>query len=607
LFLCNKNKGIEHHRNFTLYTNLIASIHMRFWLPILLCFCYSLSTFSQNLEFTAQFYSESYGQKVMSIPNGKWFFAGKLYPGLWEEKEFTVIYGAIDENGGLFPFSPIENHDNSNALAIFQKDNGNYLVGAEDFECGQISNSSIYEIDDEGEVVLNYDLGLPCQNFMDIKSYQNNLYAGCANGIAQLFNSGGVSQVVSGLGEITGFIPLYNNSFLIGNNFQSANFQGIRKINQNNQVIGTLDLSAGGSVLEMEGLEFNKNVIMQAQNLYLIDDNLQILNDLSVQSTDIQFVSLDFDSDEIWVLGKNGNDNILVYGFDSNLNLIEDFAVPALGLEALDLALKENEITLVGTGNSGMYLDTLVGVPNSFAAGKNFWIKSFEKNGTGNFGSVDVSLDEISIPMPNFLNTNYSCDGINMLAGKEALLENIQVKITNQSNESLKRVVINTHIVGCPTSCNYEVESLVTEIYEGLNLAPNASIWLDFPAFEAIFHEQDLPQICLWLSSPDNKIDQNPLDNVQCKYFYNTVNTSEIEQKLEVLIFPNPVNDNLNLQFEQPLSTSQNATIFNVLGKEIQKIILEKGNTFYQISTQNFASSVYFIVMENGKNLRFVK
>ena len=112
--------------------------------PVLLFLLFSLTIFSQNLEYSAQFYSESYGQRVLSMPNGKWFFAGKIYPGWWEEKEFTVIYGAINQNGGLFPFSPIENRDNSNVLSLFQKQNGNFLIGAEDVECGQALDVVIY-------------------------------------------------------------------------------------------------------------------------------------------------------------------------------------------------------------------------------------------------------------------------------------------------------------------------------------------------------------------------------------------------------------------------------------------------------------------------------
>ncbi|MFT6356139.1 MAG: hypothetical protein ACJAYJ_000344 [Saprospiraceae bacterium] len=73
-------------------------------MPILLFSLFSLTLFAQNLEYSAQFYSESYGQRVLPMPNGKWFFAGKIYLGLWEEKEFTVILRSNQSKQRLVSF-----------------------------------------------------------------------------------------------------------------------------------------------------------------------------------------------------------------------------------------------------------------------------------------------------------------------------------------------------------------------------------------------------------------------------------------------------------------------------------------------------------------------
>ncbi|MFT4759495.1 MAG: hypothetical protein ACI9XO_002506 [Paraglaciecola sp.] len=57
----------------------------------------------------------------------------------------------------MFPFSPIENRNNSN-----------FLIGAEDIECGLASDGVIYEIDDVGEIVVTYDLA-PSVYFLKIE------------------------------------------------------------------------------------------------------------------------------------------------------------------------------------------------------------------------------------------------------------------------------------------------------------------------------------------------------------------------------------------------------------------------------------------------------
>ncbi len=580
--------------------------------PVLLFLLFSLTIFSQNLEYSAQFYSESYGQRVLSMPNGKWFFAGKIYPGLWEEKEFTVIYGAINQNGGLFPFSPIENRDNSNVLSLFQKQNGNFLIGAEDVECGQALDGVIYEIDDEGEIVVTYELNMTCRDFLDIKSYQGNIYASCAEGISQIFSNGNVVPKVMNVGDISAFIPLYNDWLLVGSSGQPGDFHGVRKLDAQNQILETLDISDGGTIRQMMSMGFDKNVVLQAQNIYLINDNLTVLKDLSVQGINIEFLRCTVDDDHIWVLGRDLDNNIIVYGFDSDLALVENFSVPALGLEALDLAINDDEIALVGTGHSGMYLDTLAGNSGTFVAGSNFWIKTFATTGMSNFSSADVELNHITVDQPTFFDMEYTCDGINMIDGYEAELTGAQIQITNHGNEILNHLVANLHVVACPTSCNYDAETLVQKTYENLNVLPGASIWLPFPDFDAIFHEHDLPQICLWLSTPNNKVDQNPADNVYCKYFFDTTTPMrEVFMDLGMTIFPNPVDDILNIKLENAFNENCKVLIMNNLGQILKNEKLAKGMGGLTLKTNELEAGIYFLKIEKAdgesQTVRFVK
>ena len=570
-------------------------------MPILLFSLISLTLFAQNLEYSAQFYSESYGQRVLSMSNGKWFFAGKIYPGLWEEKEYTVIYGAIDQNGGLFPFSPIADFDNSNVLSLFQKDNGNFLIGAEDVNCGQASEGVVYEIDDEGEIAQVYNLGMECRDFLDIKGYEGHVFVSCAGGISEIFNDGNVVSKVNNVGAVSAFIPLYNEWFLLASSELNTGFHGVKRTDEFNQVVATLDLSGGGKIQQMESCGFNKSVVLQQKNIYLLDDNLTIIEDLSVQSLNIQFLRFKVDDDGIWVLGRDDNNNIIVYGFDTNLSLIENFSVPGLGLEALDLAIENDQIALVGTGHSGMYLDTLAGSAGAFLAGSNFWIKTFEKDGSGDFSTVDVGLDEVVVNEPTFFDMEYTCDGTNMIQGYEAELTGAQIKITNHGSVPLNHVVANIHIVACPASCNYNAETLIQETYDNLNLASGASVWLPFPDFEAIFHEHDLPQVCLWLSTPNHKVDQNLADNVFCKYFFDTSTpTDEVFRDFGATIFPNPVNGVVNVSLENAFEKDAKLLVMNAMGQVLKEGILEKGALNAFIEMDNLTAGVYFLKIEKS-------
>jgi Secretion system C-terminal sorting domain len=77
-------------------------------------------------------------------------------------------------------------------------------------------------------------------------------------------------------------------------------------------------------------------------------------------------------------------------------------------------------------------------------------------------------------------------------------------------------------------------------IGQNLNLAPNTSITLDF---DTIFPNNQLTNLCVWSSLPNNHVDAMPVNDYFCKNVLITANRELDPSALQ--LFPNPVSNTL--------------------------------------------------------------
>lgn len=89
------------------------------------------------------------------------------------------------------------------------------------------------------------------------------------------------------------------------------------------------------------------------------------------------------------------------------------------------------------------------------------------------------------------------------------------------------------------------------------------------------------------------------LDNVQLVK-KETLSTTNFTQN-KVAIYPNPATDFITLS---NLNKSQNYTVYNVLGK---KVLSGTANKNQQINTQNLTNGLYFLQLEQGNTVKFIK
>lgn len=68
-------------------------------------------------------------------------------------------------------------------------------------------------------------------------------------------------------------------------------------------------------------------------------------------------------------------------------------------------------------------------------------------------------------------------------------------------------------------------------------------------------------------------------------------------------IFPNPVKEQLNIQFKQSLSTDRKLSISNLFGKELYSFQLKNGQNQFHLSVSDWNKGIYFVKIQTGKKL----
>ncbi|MEI2694963.1 MAG: T9SS type A sorting domain-containing protein [Saprospiraceae bacterium] len=68
-------------------------------------------------------------------------------------------------------------------------------------------------------------------------------------------------------------------------------------------------------------------------------------------------------------------------------------------------------------------------------------------------------------------------------------------------------------------------------------------------------------------------------------------------------IYPNPVKEQLNIQFKQSLSTDSKLIISNLFGKEIYASQLKNGQNQVHLSVSDWNRGIYFVKIQTGKKL----
>ncbi len=69
----------------------------------------------------------------------------------------------------------------------------------------------------------------------------------------------------------------------------------------------------------------------------------------------------------------------------------------------------------------------------------------------------------------------------------------------------------------------------------------------------------------------------------------------------KIQIFPNPINDIINIYFGHPLTVKANISIFNTLGQKVKESIIPTGTQLSSLNVYNLKQGLYFVQITYGK------
>ena len=91
--------------------------------------------------------------------------------------------------------------------------------------------------------------------------------------------------------------------------------------------------------------------------------------------------------------------------------------------------------------------------------------------------------------------------------------------------------------------------------------------------------------------------DQNGCEMEKC-YLLDATSVSDIDEKLQIIVFPNPAKDQIVLQWDAPLEKNTSLQIHNNKGELMKTIQLSGRSNFTKINIADFPSGIYHITME---------
>lgn len=173
-----------------------------------------------------------------------------------------------------------------------------------------------------------------------------------------------------------------------------------------------------------------------------------------------------------------------------------------------------------------------------------------------------------------------------------------KVQIRNNGDSTLHSVQVNTRL-----DRDYFVDVCLKipgqkRLYDSLNLAPGASVWLDFG--DVHFRGQyDLPdRICFWTSSPNGQPDILKSNDFFCSAYYTSAVQEGGEESLAVRLTPNPAGVSTTLQTGNGADIKDMSVwITDVSGCVLHRQVVGSSST--PIETAQWPSGLYFVSVQD--------
>lgn len=362
-------------------------------------------------------------------------------------------------------------------------------------------------------------------------------------------------------------------------------------------ILVDISVADGVKLLQLEGR--NGVWVLQEGKLQRFDPDLQLLQEIQL-SSGTSFYDLREINEEIYVLGRDANQDTHIFVYDRDMQLIRDFNLMDRHFLVKDLAYQNGELLFVGNKIAGDFewVNNMYYLELPFRMqGSHMFTQTFDTIGQSASNPLDIAVGGISYqgtPIPEDL--GFSCQSITF--------SGVEVKIENRGEEVLREISLNSRFNRCQGICG----SAFTYWYDfdNLNLAPGESISLPVGDIYAPgIPEQDEVELCFWVSKPNGKIDNQGANDIKCqRLIINDI--SDVDQSFQLTLFPNPAHDFLQLDFSTGLESNEIGYIYNTLGQILQSFTLPKGSKLKQLNIQGLPRGSFYVSIGSHSE-KFIK
>ncbi len=254
--------------------------------------------------------------------------------------------------------------------------------------------------------------------------------------------------------------------------------------------------------------------------------------------------------------------------FVDNFQLMDDMQFKFIAIGGENLILSGNET----------YGDTAAGLITVSS-----FIKEYSSEGSDYDLSNDVGVVEIEQGTAADVAQNSS-------SSYTVFFKNVKVVVHNFGNKPVNTLYLRAK--------NFRSKKI-----NNLSLLPGEDIELTWESLESYFSFDPAGQLfnlCIWTSHPDFRLDFDSSNDTYCMDFL--VNSGEVLTQNNIIIYPNPASDIINIQLEvqQPVGNFA-LRILDVNGKVVKESLAAQMKPSYSIPVSDWATGIYFLqVLGNG-------
>lgn len=554
----------------------------------LCCWLFGLSFLSaQNLNLALQSDFFSFANVVTPVQEDKWLVGGEI-GSFYGYPMFHPYLAMIDAEGNLIWERRITNilgTERGAVNKIIPTKTGTFLVIGEASGCDYGLPGFIAEYDEEGNQ-------LSFKERFEVGPIAVQLSSGdLLTGTPDWSNFGRVDQDEGLIWEKQlYFSHQFRLRDLALSADESAFALGERWLFQvdpeEGEILVDVPIEKGVKLLSLE--DHAGIWLLQQNKLQRFDSDLNLIEEISLNAN-TEYYAMQELKGEIYVIGRDMNQETAVQVFDFELNSIRNFTTMDKHFLVKDLAYRNNELLFVGNKMAGDFegsVNMYYGELPFRVKGSHIFTQSFDTLGQRANNPLDVAISGLLFQgTPAVEDLGYNCQSVTFSA--------VEVKVENTGQEILDKVSLNSRFNRCQGICQSAFTYFYT--FEDLNLAPGESVLLPVGDIQAPgIPQAEEVELCFWISTPNGKIDSQGANDMSCqRLLINDV--PEVDQSSWLRLFPNPTKGKLHLDLGTGLTSNQIGQIYDALGRLIKQHNFVQGISIQTIDVSELPEGTYYL------------